>query len=110
MTQPRFRAQEPPPEGTEMAVMVARDGVTISGSCRHGVMTDTVAESITAEDLLLSLKRIGEHHGCAIGAVVYVSKADEVRFVRGRIRFYNRAGRAPFPSAVVVWRPGGVRP
>jgi site-specific DNA-methyltransferase (adenine-specific) len=33
----------------------------------------------------------------------YVTKAAEVRFVRGRLKFYNRAD-APFPSAVAIWR------
>lgn len=35
-------------------------------------------------------------------------KADEVRFLRGRIKFLDQAGNssdaAPFPSTVVVWR------
>jgi site-specific DNA-methyltransferase (adenine-specific) len=35
----------------------------------------------------------------------YAAKADEVRFVRGRLRFGNAAHSAPFPSAVVVFRP-----
>jgi phage N-6-adenine-methyltransferase len=33
----------------------------------------------------------------------------EVRFVRGRIRFSGSSDNAPFPSAVVVFRPKGVR-
>lgn len=33
----------------------------------------------------------------------YCIKADEIRFVRGRLRFYGR-DPAPFPSAVVIWR------
>lgn len=33
----------------------------------------------------------------------YVMKADDIRFFRGRLSFYNR-GTAPFPSAIVVWR------
>ncbi len=34
----------------------------------------------------------------------YVVKADEVRFVRGRLRFGNATSGAPFPSAIVVFR------
>lgn len=34
----------------------------------------------------------------------YVTKADEVRFVRGRVRFGNATASAPFPSAIVVFR------
>lgn len=37
----------------------------------------------------------------------YVLNADEIRFVRGRIYFERPDGfkaRAPFPSAIVVWR------
>ena len=33
----------------------------------------------------------------------YVMKADEIRFVRGRLHFDDR-GPAPFPSAIIVWR------
>ena len=33
----------------------------------------------------------------------YVMRADEIRFVRGRLHFDER-GPAPFPSAIVVWR------
>jgi len=39
----------------------------------------------------------------------YVAKAHEVRFVRGRLRFGNAKHAAPFPSAVVVFRPRGRR-
>jgi site-specific DNA-methyltransferase (adenine-specific) len=35
----------------------------------------------------------------------YVMKADEILFVRGRIKFGDGANSAPFPSAVVVFRP-----
>jgi site-specific DNA-methyltransferase (adenine-specific) len=34
----------------------------------------------------------------------YVMKADEIRFVRGRIKFGDGTNSAPFPSAVVVFR------
>lgn len=34
----------------------------------------------------------------------YVTKADEVRFVRGRLRFGDAKNAAPFPSAIVVFR------
>jgi len=34
----------------------------------------------------------------------YVMKADEIRFIRGRLRFGNAKNSAPFPSAIVIWR------
>ena len=34
----------------------------------------------------------------------YVSQADQVRFVKGRLKFGGHANSAPFPSAVVVFR------
>ena len=34
----------------------------------------------------------------------WVMKADEIRFVRGRIKFGDETNSAPFPSAVVVFR------
>lgn len=34
----------------------------------------------------------------------YVMKADEIRLVRGRLKFGGSKGNAPFPSAVVVFR------
>jgi hypothetical protein len=34
----------------------------------------------------------------------YVMKADEIRFVKGRIKFGGALTGAPFPSAVVVFR------
>jgi site-specific DNA-methyltransferase (adenine-specific) len=36
----------------------------------------------------------------------YVMLAHEIRFVRGRLRFVGGDSCAPFPSAVVVFRPG----
>ena len=33
-----------------------------------------------------------------------IMKADEIRFVRGRLKFGSAANSAPFPSAVVVFR------
>ncbi len=36
----------------------------------------------------------------------YAAKADEIRFVRGRLRFGDATNAAPFPSAVVVFRGG----
>jgi phage N-6-adenine-methyltransferase len=36
----------------------------------------------------------------------FVSHASEIRFIRGRIRFVGAESSAPFPSAVVVFRPG----
>lgn len=38
----------------------------------------------------------------------FVMKAAEVRFVRGRLKFGGAKNSAPFPSAVVVFRPGHV--
>jgi len=35
----------------------------------------------------------------------HATQADEIRFVRGRLRFGNARHAAPFPSAVVVFRP-----
>ena len=35
----------------------------------------------------------------------YVMKADEIRFIRGRLKFSGHKNNAPFPSAVVVFRP-----
>lgn len=39
---------------------------------------------------------------------IFGGKADEVRFLRGRLYFTNEdgepGGRAPFPSAVIIWR------
>ncbi|MEH7246485.1 DNA N-6-adenine-methyltransferase [Neobacillus niacini] len=34
----------------------------------------------------------------------YVMKADEIRFVKGRLKFGGSKNSAPFPSAVVVFR------
>lgn len=42
----------------------------------------------------------------------YAAKASEVRFPVGRLRFARATGSAPFPVAIVVFRPqaaGGVR-
>jgi len=36
----------------------------------------------------------------------YALKADEIRFLRGRLRFGDGKGRATFPSMVVVFRGG----
>ncbi len=36
----------------------------------------------------------------------YVSRASEIRFVRGRLGFNDSRGRAPFPSVVIVFRAG----
>lgn len=35
----------------------------------------------------------------------YVTRASEIRFVRGRLKFGAAANSAPFPSAIVVFRP-----
>jgi phage N-6-adenine-methyltransferase len=36
----------------------------------------------------------------------YVMKSAEIRFVKSRLYFGDGTGRAPFPSAVVVFKPG----
>lgn len=36
----------------------------------------------------------------------YVMKAAEVRFIKGRVKFVGAESNAPFPSMVVVFRPG----
>lgn len=38
----------------------------------------------------------------------HVMQADEVRFVKGRLKFDDQKNPAPFPSAIVVFRAGGV--
>lgn len=35
----------------------------------------------------------------------YVMKADEIRFIKGRLKFSEHKNSAPFPSAVVIFRP-----
>ena len=35
----------------------------------------------------------------------HVMKADEIRFIKGRLKFDDQKNPAPFPSAVVVFRP-----
>jgi phage N-6-adenine-methyltransferase len=35
----------------------------------------------------------------------YVMEATEIRFLRGRLKFSNAENSAPFPSAVVVFKP-----
>lgn len=35
----------------------------------------------------------------------YVRRADEVRFIRGRLKFGDSRNSAPFPSAIAVFRP-----
>lgn len=32
------------------------------------------------------------------------NKADEIRFIKGRINFVGGASTAPFPSAIIVWK------
>jgi len=34
----------------------------------------------------------------------YVMKADEIRFVKGRLKFGDATNSAPFPSAIVIFR------
>lgn len=40
----------------------------------------------------------------------YVMKADEIRLIRGRLKFGDGKGSAPFPSAVVVFKKGLASP
>ncbi len=35
----------------------------------------------------------------------FVMKADEIRFIRGRLKFDDQKGSAPFPSAIAIFRP-----
>ena len=34
----------------------------------------------------------------------YVMKADEIRFIKGRLKFGDATNNAPFPSAIVIFR------
>jgi site-specific DNA-methyltransferase (adenine-specific) len=34
----------------------------------------------------------------------FVMKAKEIRFIKGRLRFDNQKGSAPFPSCVVIFK------
>jgi site-specific DNA-methyltransferase (adenine-specific) len=34
----------------------------------------------------------------------YALRADEIRFIRGRLSYDDSGQRAPFPSVIVVWR------
>lgn len=36
----------------------------------------------------------------------YAMKANEIRFLRGRLRFGDSENAAPFPSCVLIWRLG----
>ena len=36
----------------------------------------------------------------------YCMPAHEIRFIRGRLKFGGAKTSAPFPSAIIVWRPG----
>ena len=38
----------------------------------------------------------------------YVMKADEIRFIWGRLKFEGAINSAPFPSCIVVFKPHGV--
>lgn len=40
----------------------------------------------------------------------YVMKANEIRLIRGRLKFGNSKGSAPFPSAVVIFEKGSTSP
>jgi site-specific DNA-methyltransferase (adenine-specific) len=37
----------------------------------------------------------------------HVMRADEVRYIKGRLTFEGAAGNAPFPSCIVIWRDAG---
>ena len=39
----------------------------------------------------------------------YVMKASEIRFIKGRLKFGDAKNSAPFPSAIVVFRPEAQR-
>lgn len=39
----------------------------------------------------------------------YVMRADEIRFIKGRLRFVGAEHAAPFPSVIVVFRGGSKR-
>jgi site-specific DNA-methyltransferase (adenine-specific) len=47
---------------------------------------------------------------CTKGWHQYVMKASEVLFVQGRIKFGGNKNSAPFPSAIVVFKPGNNTP
>jgi len=34
----------------------------------------------------------------------YCMRADEIRFIRGRLKFDDQANNAPFPSAIIIFR------
>lgn len=36
----------------------------------------------------------------------YIMKADEIRFIKGRLKFDNSGNSAPFPSCIVVFKSG----
>lgn len=40
----------------------------------------------------------------------YVMKANEIRLIRGRLKFGDSKGSAPFPSAVVIFKKGSPSP
>lgn len=40
----------------------------------------------------------------------YCMKADEIRFIKGRLKFVGAKNTAPFPSALVIFKPSLMRP
>lgn len=38
----------------------------------------------------------------------YIQHRSEVRFLRGRLKFGDSTGNAPFPSMIVIYRAGGI--
>jgi len=40
----------------------------------------------------------------------YVMKADEIRFIKGRLKFDEHKNSAPFPSAIVIFKANKEKP
>jgi hypothetical protein len=40
----------------------------------------------------------------------YIMKAAEIRFIKGRLRFDDQKNPAPFPSAIVIFKPKNGKP
>lgn len=38
----------------------------------------------------------------------YIMKADEIRFIKGRLKFGDAKNSAPFPSCIAIFRGGGI--
>lgn len=59
-----------------------------------------------------------EYRGCTVVCLIpartdtkwwhkFVMKADEIRFIPGRLKFSGNENSAPFPSCIVIFRPEG---